>query len=350
MAKSSDDYQVFDYQVKACKTFFNELPKDGVKPIEEKDRLANMKHFKGPIYNITGFDAQHVVAVLSHIVNDKDQFTRGKLFYLRISSSPEKAPQTPNNTPQVTESDAQVPESTLQTPNNTAQVPESDLQTNFEELFQFVASPTKNQPGNGIVSIRQVYGFTSKKYDALNGALKAHYNTDTASFAKDIKQLFKNNERAGIPQATFEVYMILLFEIARRLVTTEDSSERNVEKEAYDILPIGSAIAKLVKLLELGEAKTCRFEDVFFQKRKFHCFSGKPEERRQAIDKINMAILADITESNTERKARRLKELQLTELQELFCYEEQEEEEEEEGEEEVVEELAKKFTGLMKRT
>ena len=117
--------------------------------------------------------------------------------------------------------------------------------------------------------------------------------------------------------------MILLFEIARRLkVTTEDPSEK---KEKYDVLPIGSAIAKFVKLLELGEAKTCGFEDVpFFWKGRFHCFTGEPEVRRKAIVNINDAILANITKSNTVKDARHIKKLQLTEeyhlteLQELF--------------------------------
>ena len=60
---------------------------------------------------------------------------------------------------------------------------------------------------------------SAKKYDELNGALEAHYKTSTTSFATDIKKLLKGNtQNKDIPEATIEAYMILLFEIARRLV------------------------------------------------------------------------------------------------------------------------------------
>lgn len=82
-------------------------------------------------------------------------------------------------------------------------------------------------------------------------------------------------------QAPVETYMILLFEIARRLVTVGKPSEK---KKEFDVLPIGSAIARLVKLLDKGK---CGFKDVFFPKGKFHPFTGKAQERRKAIHKIN---------------------------------------------------------------
>ena len=88
----------------------------------------------------------------------------------------------------------------------------------------------------------------------------------------------------NFPQATVETYTILLFEIARRLVTVEKESEK---KEEFDVLPIGSAIARSVNLLELGDEETCTFEDVFLSGEKFHCYTGKAKERRKAIDKIN---------------------------------------------------------------
>ena len=40
-------------------------------------------------------------------------------------------------------------------------------------------------------------------------------------------------------------------------------------------------------MLELGDEETCTFEDVFLSGEKFHCYTGKAEERRKAIDKIN---------------------------------------------------------------
>lgn len=36
-----------------------------------------------------------------------------------------------------------------------------------------------------------------------------------------------------------------------------------------------------------GDKETCRFQDVFLPKEKFHCFTGTAQDRRTAIDKIN---------------------------------------------------------------
>ena len=52
----------------------------------------------------------------------------------------------------------------------------------------------------------------------------------------------------------------------------------------YDKLPIASAITRLVKLLK---DKKCSFKDTFLKEGKFHCFSGKPTERKAAIKSIN---------------------------------------------------------------
>lgn len=125
-----------------------------------------------------------------------------------------------------------------------------------------------------------------KKYDELLGDLKAHYQDDTKLFAQHIKKIFQNNSviNTDFPQATVEAYMLLLFEIARRFATVTEPSKK---KEEFDVLPIGSAIARSVKLLELGDKETCKFEDVFLSKKKFHCFTGKAQDRRTAIDDIN---------------------------------------------------------------
>ena len=101
--------------------------------------------------------------------------------------------------------------------------------------------------------------------------------------------------------------MLLLFEIARRLVNSENPSER---KKELDDLPIASAIARLLTLLEF---RRCSFEDVFFPRKRFHCFTGTPEERKTAIHNINMEISA-ITKQETLKKKHHVKE-----LQELFC-------------------------------
>ena len=250
-----DAEAVLKQQQEACTKFFRDnLPKDVLKPMPEEKRPENTKNFKGPVYDITGFDAVNVVALLSDIVNDKDQFTTNKTFYLLLQNSHGSKPDD-----------------------------------KIEELFRLKARPTKNQPGNGIVFLRprrkKLFTQDARKYDELEGVLKAHYK-DTKTFAQDIKNLFQNNSVVtdNFPQATVETYTILLFEIARRLVTVEKPSEK---KEEFDVLPIGSAIARSVNLLELGDVETCTFEDVFLSGEKFHCYTGKAKERRKAIDKIN---------------------------------------------------------------
>ena len=91
------------------------------------------------------------------------------------------------------------------------------------------------------------------------------------------------------PRVTFEAYMLWLFEIARRSVVSVKNPTD--EKKQLDNLPIGSAIARLVKLLDLGNEKICSFDDVFHPKGKFHCFKGNAMERRKAIDEINKTTL-----------------------------------------------------------
>ena len=244
---------VFKQQQEACTKFFRDnLPKDVPEPMPEDTRPQNTKQFKGPVYDITGFDAEKVVALLSNIVNDKKQFTSNKTFYLLLRSY---------------------------------ELEENDV---IEELFKLRARPTRDQPGNGIVILRPRgrtrFTRPARSYDELHGFINGFY-WDTESFAQEMKKLFQGSSEAS-PQATVEAYMILLFEIARRLVTVEKPSAR---KEEFDVLPIGSAIARLINLLELGKDETCTFKDVFLPNEKFHCFTGTPQERREAIDNINKA-------------------------------------------------------------
>ena len=291
---------VFDCQVDACKEFFRQ----GKFPLP----TPYLKTDNGrPIYDITGFNALQVIAVLSAIVNYRDQFKMSKTFYLLIRN-------TLNET----------------------------TQAGFEEFFRLTARPTKHQPGNGIVVLRprgkQRFTEPAKSYAALNGALEAFYYdrydiygrliSGTTIFASHTQQLLKNNEQTNylpqffnlfgklnseqtdylehLRQTTMEVYMILLFEIARRLVKLDNPTEM---KEEFDVLPIGSAIARLLKLLQFNR---CTFEDVFFPGRRFHCFTGTPAKRRIAIDKINNAIF-EMTGQNTLT----IEDLK-NELQEMF--------------------------------
>lgn len=279
---------VFKEQQEACTKFFcDNLPKDVPEPMPEDKRPENTKTFNGPVYDITGFDAENVVTLLSNIVNDKEQFTSNKTFYLLLQNSHGSKPDD-----------------------------------EIEELFRLRARPTKDQPGNGIVFLRPTgkKKFTryAKKYDELKRALEAHYKDDTKTFAQDIKNLFQNNSVVtdDFPQATVETYMILLFEIARRLVTVEKSSGN---KEEFDVLPIGSAIARLVELLD---KEKCRFKDVFLPEREFHPFTGNAQERREAIHKINETIgtgidhlkeLEDMFRSSKKVPVKKLTNLKLDE-------------------------------------
>ena len=265
---------VYDCQVKAHKTFFEgELPSD-FEPLPKEKWPSDMpKKCKGIVYDITGFDGQQVVAVLSQIVNDRVQFTKGKIFFFLIRNSSE-----------------------------------DNKKAEYGTLYALQANPTYDQPGNGILFLRPTgkveFNPQGKNYKALNNALEAHYKTNTTSFAEDIKKLLKDNtQNKDIPEATIEAYMILLFEIARRLVKIENPSKRKI---AFDTLPIGSAIARFIKLLESGN---CRFVYVFPDVAKFHCFSNEPVIRRTAIKEINEA---------TAKKGTATKEQLLKELQELF--------------------------------
>ena len=220
-----------DCQMSACEKFF---PKQ-FEPLE--DYVA--EQLKGSGYDITMFDAHEVVTLLSQIVNDRDLFKDGNAFRFLISNGEET-----------------------------------------EELFELEAKPTEHQPGNGRLSLRkwkknEIY--SAKSYNQLCIDLNNYYEKNTKSFASHIKKLFRNNKvvnEEDFPQATFEAYMILLFEIARRsLPSVENPSEK---KKQLDDLPIGSAIARLLKLLELGSDKICTFDDVFFIfKSSQRCFTRK---------------------------------------------------------------------------
>ena len=303
------DADVYDCQVEAHKIFFEDKLPNGFEPLPKEDWPSSMpRKWTGTVYDITEFDGQKVVALLSQIVNDKEQFTMNKTFYLLIRESSEDS-----------------------------------SQAGVEELFRLKARPSPpDQPGNSIIFLRPRGRTLFKRgsatsYVELNGNLEGCYDklddegklvfSDTISFARDMKQLLKNNAQINkFPQPTVEAYMLLLFEIARRLVKTENPSER---KQAFDVLPIGSAIARLIKLLESGN---CSFKDVFFPGKKFHCFSDKPDVRRKAIEEINEAhmnikypketrVTVNLTtfllfkEAIEERETKR----QLQELQETFC-------------------------------
>ena len=177
-------------------------------------------------WNITGLNAASVISILKSIVKDRETFKDKAKFTFYIKGDEEAI------------------------------------------SFTLEASPTDKQPGNGIIRRRNPRGGEDihKSYDKeLIEVLKQQYCC-TEKFAQDIRRVFKNNSelfkcRNEIIQ---DVYILLLFEIGRRLVDD-------------DSLPISEAITKIVKLLE---AKSCDFEDFFDKEGKFHCFSDEPGKRR----------------------------------------------------------------------
>ena len=268
------DADVYDCQYKAKESFFEDkVLSSDFKELQNEDLPSRMpEDCEGKVYDITGFDGQQVVAVLSLIVNNQTQFKEGENFYLLIRNSPE-----------------------------------DHREAEYEALYRLKAAPTKDQPGNGILVLRpkgkDEFPEKGKRYSMLIADLKIHYETNTTSFAKDIKKLLKRNtQNKDIPEATIEAYMILLFEIARRLVKIENPTER---KKALDSLPIGSAIARLINLLELRKST---FDDVFLPSKRFYCFKGEWDVRRRAIERINEATAMTGTVEQL-----------LEELQELFC-------------------------------
>ena len=150
MTTSSDDTYFYQYQVNARQNFFHEqlpdVPKP--KPLEEHEIpefMVRLKYNKPILYDITGLNAQQVVAALVSIVNDREKFTINKNFYLMIKH------------------DAKV-----------------------EELFRLTISM---RPG-GEERFAQSSG---KTYEQLIEALREHYQ-DTITFTKDIRKIFLNNK------------------------------------------------------------------------------------------------------------------------------------------------------------
>ena len=224
----AEDIGNYNSQVNASNTFVQNL--DTVEVSEDG-------------FDITGRDAKSVIKMLKSIVNDKEKYTKDSTFTLEIkdtSAATNKAKTT---------------------------------------SFQLKANPTSDQPGNGMVT--NITTGMSLKYNQLSKNLNEEYENDTCLFAQDIKRVFANNsEIFNVPEVTRDAYMLLLFEIGRRLVTDDSGTER----KKLDELPIASAITSLVKLMETNQ---CTFEEVFTVGKKFHCFTGEPEVRRNAILRIN---------------------------------------------------------------
>ena len=192
-------------------------------------------------YNITGKSAAHVIAILKSIVNNREEpyeYDKGNIFTLKIEGQ-------------------------------------------HSISFTLEPYPYPNQPGNGRMQTNGI----ARGYKTLTKKLIKQYVNDTETFAKELKRVFKDNSRLlecrnDILQ---DAYILLLFEIGRRLVDDENVSEPGKEKQNYDSLPISEAITKIVKLFEM---KMCSFNDVFDPDAEFHCFTGSHTKRKSAINKL----------------------------------------------------------------
>ena len=156
-----------------------------------------------------------------------------------------------------------------------------------EETISFIleANPTDKEPGNGFIRRKNPKGGEDiqRSYNKeLIEILTQEYRS-TDRFAQDIRRVFKNNSelfKCG-NEVIQDVYILLLFEIGRRLVDDEKvPEEHRADKQAYDSLPISWAITKISKLFE---AKECIFADFFDNKGRFHCFTGSPRKRECAF-------------------------------------------------------------------
>ena len=214
-------------------------------------------------WNITGKSAAHVIAIFKSMVNNRKGqygYCSTKKFEFKIGNSP-----------------------TIK--------------------FELETNPSYDQPGNGRIT-RNGKALT---YENLAKKLSQQYDNDTEGFAKDVKRVFKDNLKLlkGANEILQDVYILLLFEIGRRLVDDKNVSQLTPRKQAYDSLPISAAITIIVKLFEM---KRCSFNDVFYPNGKFNCLSGEPETRRDAINLLRT----------------QLEKLNLEDLKELFHVEEDE--------------------------
>ena len=231
----------------------------------------------GDVYDISGFTAHRVVGLLSQIVNSERWWTANKTFYLVIhsQSSPGRC-----------------------------------------DVYRLTGNPTAHQPGNGSIGMLARIGdegpssqttstreFEELKYVDLINALNEQYkdklqpsrldypqNIEVAKFANDMMRLFQNNGSiSGVPAAAAQAYMLLLFEIARRMVQKQKTAEARKLGE----LPIGCAIARALEILQDG---TYEFRDLFLPGEKFHCFSGEAELREEKICNISREFAQPISD------------------------------------------------------
>ena len=219
------------------------------------------------VYNITGFNRSQVVEKLEDIVNDRGYQEKKLYFYLGICRVDE----------------------TLE----------------FRKLFRLEPNPWRDQPGNGLMTVLQDRQFFCKSYSQrLVDELNEKYGCKTSLFAEHLEKLFEDNSNiAEYSFVTSEVYILWLFEIARRRV--KDSEDTTNLKKEYDELEIDGAITQLIELMKVD---SCTFQEIFLKKGTFHCFSDFPPQRQTAIDNIKEKLKSPKKHASQDKDVEKMKQ------------------------------------------
>ena len=219
------------------------------------------------VYDITGFNRSQVVEKLEDIVNDRGYQKKKFDFYLGISKVDE----------------------TLE----------------FRKLFRLEPHPWPNQPGNGVMKVLQDRKFICRSYgQCLVDELNEKYGRKTSLLAEHLEKLFEDNSNiAEYSFVTSEVYILWLFEIARRRV--KDSKDATNLKKAYDTLEIDGAITQLIKLMKVD---SCQFQEIFLKNGTFHCFSNFPPARQTAIDNIKEKLKSPKKHASQDKDVEKMKQ------------------------------------------
>ncbi len=242
-SKGFSNKNVYKNQVNVRKTFWKSLHSYEGYQLTGVNIPDELKGKTELILQLTKCKARENVQLLKRLVNDQNQFKMNEVIFLKIDNY----------------------------------------------VFKLQARPTTDQPGNGYIDV-QSKGKKKLKMPALtygeelNGMLKAKYGDKTQKFAEHMMLLLEGKTNNDIPQVTYTIYILWLFEIARRLKKTKNPSEK---QKALDAIPIEFGIARNLKLLK---KKICTFDDVFITGADFNPFAGRPDQREKAIHNINEAI------------------------------------------------------------
>ena len=270
MSREENDSLYFA-QEKACEIFFQVT--HSTEKIKKPDELRYDDGRDGEVYDITGQSAIDVIATIIGIIND-----------------PSKWPSPPENSKgmETTSSARKQPEEN--TTNESKTVKDFYFIINPENkgkdsctMFKLRPNPSRNQPGNGIISIMylegECYQSKPKSYSALiEDLVKAKISPK--QLAKVIKKLFKDNSEIEQKHAAIaEMYFLLLFEIARRRSREKNKTE---EGKLLDKLPIGSAIVGIIKQLSETDEN---LKEIL--QRHCNCFKGYASRREESMIALN---------------------------------------------------------------